>query len=235
MSAWDAELFDDFFDPEGEWRMGRAVRWERARICSCQNALSGVAQPNHNFCWGTGRCWSDPIKLTIGVSGYDQRRDWRAFGDVPTGSMVLTIPVNCAAEGGERVRSKMYDEIGDLDRVTLLDDQERREFLLVKGQDDGVQHTIRSILGCRTSSKEDDLTWVEGTNFVIDNHRVRWLKGPLDGQTYILDAMISPTFYVYNARPMLRNHGGVELPKRMVMVPAELHDRNRRIGLGNGT
>jgi hypothetical protein len=235
MVGWDVDLFDDFFDPNAEWRMGRPVRWEKARICACMNAYSGVAAPHCEFCWGTGRCFADGVDITVGVSGYDKKRaPWKEFGDVPVGSLLVTIPVNQVING-RKCRLSMYDEIGDLDRITLLDDVERREIPLVKGKDDGVQFTVVEVERIRTTSDDNcELEWTTGEHYVLQGNRIIWMTGPIDGTAYVLEAKIHPTYYVFDARVMHRNHSGVELPKKIMMVPAELHDRNRRVGKGTG-
>lgn len=232
---WDGALFDTFFDPAGPWQSGRTVSWERARICSCQRRqFAGAPSVECKLCFGTGRCYADATEVSVGVSGYSVRREHKEYGPYPQGEVTITIPVNVRDESGQFARSALYDEVGDYDRFTLLDAQERRERVLVKDVDDKHgEPTIVQVLSCRVSAdKNTELTFAEGTDFVVEGQLVHWLRGPLKGTRYVLDVLARPTFYVINSRSMHRNHGGVELPKRIVAVPADLLDRSRRSELG---
>lgn len=235
MSAFDAELFDEFFDPDGEWKAGRLVEWQRASLCNCMNAQSGHPAPNCEFCWGVGHCYEPAESLWIGVTAYQASKKWTAVGPVPEGSVTLTIPVNSRNEHGKWVRSRLYDEIGEFDRFLLTDATERREISLVKDvRDNHLQPRIDKVNTLRVGrGAEPGLSFVEGLDFVIDGYRVRWLRGPIKGTKYILDVQAHPVLYVYNARSMHRNHG-VGLPKRIIAVAADMLDRSRRIGHGAG-
>jgi hypothetical protein len=235
VAGFDEQSFDDFFDPEGDWRMGRLVSYERSHICACKNANNGQALPGCNFCFGVGHCYDSPIKVWIGVSGYDHRRDRKEFGPMPVGTSILSIPHNARIDGGG-LTTIVYDDIDEFDRFVLLNDIERRQIPLIKDVDDNhLQGEIVEIIGLRISRGDKrELTFVEGTDFVISGQRVRWLKGPIKGQGYVLDVRTKPTLYIFGADVAHRNHGGKVLPKRITAAPAELFDRARRIGGGTG-
>lgn len=234
--GFDAELFDEFFDPHGDWKMGRRVSWESSRICTCRNARNGEPEPGCEFCFGNGRCYEPGVELWIGVSAYDMKRHRQAFGPLPMGTAVLTIPRNAVMASGETTTA-MHEQVQEFDRIVLLDEAERRQIPLVKNRDDNhLQGDILEILSLRVSrGDERELRFVEGRDFVIDGQRVRWLGGPVDGQGYILDVRTRPTLYIFGSDVSHRNHGpNKELPKRIAGAPADIFDRSRRIGVGTG-
>lgn len=228
--AFDPDLFDEFYSPNG-MGMGRLVLWERSRICACFNSETGNAFPGCESCFGAGRCYDPGIKLWTGVVGYDMKKHRKEFGVQPDGTSVLSIPRNALLEDGGTTR-QLYDQVAEFDRFVLLHDVERRELPLTKGkQDNHMQAEIVEVLSVRTSRQHlNELRWVEGEDFVIQTHSVRWLKGPIDGTSYVLDIRTKPTLYIYGAEVSHRNHGGLELPRRILAAPADVFDRSRRVG-----
>lgn len=198
--------------------MGQKINWQQSYACSCFSQSSGAADPKCKLCSGKGRIW-DPVKDTVcGVAKQDTQAEWADSGLWESGDLVVSIPEN----------SPMWDS-GQFDRVTMLNASDKFSQPLQRG---AVSERLLFV-----PQRVDRVFWKEpvtqalvegGIPVVAPNGTLSWPGGgePPPGMTYSLTGWKYSEYFVFGDFPSSRNeHGGVRLPKRVVLRRFDLFGR----------
>jgi hypothetical protein len=201
--------------------MGQQVTWRKAFACPCRNPNSGAADPRCPHCAGKGQLWNPPKDGVIGVTGSRTQREWAQFGTYESGDSVVSIPES----------SPLY-EMGQFDRVTLLNAAEQFSLPLVRGAP-----TDRLIGRVEKISR---VFWLDAQKHIVEggipqvqaNGTLAWDAGaPPAGTQYTISGSRYPEFFCFGAFPSNRNeHQGARLPKRVVLRRFDLWGRSSPSG-----
>lgn len=196
--------------------MGQDVTWRKAFVCPCKNPNSGASNPRCPHCFGKGRMWDLAAPGVVGVTGSKVQREWAQFGNYESGDTVVTIAED----------SVLYD-MGQFDRVTLLNATEQFAITLVRGApDDRLIGKIDNI--SRVFWLDDDKNLVQGgIPEVDDNGRLTWdTLEPPAGRQYGISGSRFLEMFCFGMFPSNRNeHQGARLPKRVVLRKFDLMGR----------
>jgi hypothetical protein len=196
--------------------MGQKVLWRRASVCPCKNPHSGASDPKCPHCGGVGHMWADVVESVAGITGSKTQREWAQFGMYETGDTVVSIPEN----------SPLYD-MGQGDRVTMLNATERFSIALVRGSPK--ERLIGKV------ETVDRVFWLDGDKSIVEGDLPKVLDGggiewggaspPAETQ-YTISGTRFLEYFAWGAYPSNRNmHQGARLPKRIVLRSFDLWGR----------
>ena len=77
--------------------LGQTVLYRPAVMCPCRDPYSGAAQQDCPTCHGRGTFWRRGETTYLALTSLKQAREFRDFGLLDTGDVVLTIPSDSAA------------------------------------------------------------------------------------------------------------------------------------------
>lgn len=226
-----AESFEDLIN-----RRGRVVRWEEAMLCSCQSVQSGQANYNCKACHGTGRIYEAPIEGKAVVSDISASKQYaNNIGVFQVGDALMSVPYRFPKTNklgyntGEFDLNPMYD-IGDFDRVTLLDDFYKTSEVLVRGtalyarQADTLLHAVDITVKKIIKADEDTgaiIEFIPEHDFEVDNNKIVWSEDSEDklaiGESYTVVYKHRPTFVVFSNLPSPRYQDGQFFPRKVVL------------------
>lgn len=196
--------------------MGQNVAWRKAYACPCRNPNSGASDPKCPQCAGKGQLWDASIDSVVGVTGSKVQKEWAQFGNYESGDTVVSI-------GSD---SPLY-EMGQFDRVTLLNAPEQFSITLVRGAP-----TERLIGKIESISR---VFWLDAQKALVqggipqvdDNGRLTWETGePPAGTQFGISGVKLQEFFCFGPYPSNRNeHQGARLPKRVVLRKFDLWGR----------
>lgn len=196
--------------------MGQLFSWKAAFVCPCTMEHSGAADTNCPQCLGKGRIWTNAVEGKSGISGQKVQRGWAEFGTYETGDVVLSIPSD----------SPLYD-MGEYDRVTMLQSTEPFSVSMKRGlTDDRLWFTIQSVQ--RVFWLDANKQIVEGGLPVVVNGQLTWPDGgePPAFQQYSMTGRKMVEYFCFRDYPQDRaHHGGLDLPRRVVLRKFDLFDR----------
>lgn len=197
--------------------IGQQVMWARSFACPCLNPASGQPDPRCPQCQGKGHLWNPAIKTVCGIASQNTQKSWAQSGMWTDGDMVITIPANSPAW-----------DMGQFDRVTMLNDDERFSMSLVRGAPTErllfKAHKIERVFWLHPQTK----AMVEGGIPTIDDAgRPSWAAGaPPAGVSYSITGQRRPEYYCLTQMPSSRNeHSGMPLPVRAVLRRFDLLGR----------
>lgn len=214
--------------------IGQQFSWRKAYDCPCVNPHSGAALPTCKNCNGTGRTWVAAVSAVAGAAGAKIQREWAQFGQWESGDIVLTIPES----------SPMYD-MGEFDRVTMLNGDTQFSMNLVRGQDDKIGFPVVSVsrvfwydenedsveAGIPSISGDGSLSWTPVD--MIVNELAMPIGGEIEpsgeppaGKTYSISGNKRPEYYCFGPFPSNRMmHQGARLPRLVVLRRFDLLGR----------
>jgi hypothetical protein len=216
-------------------RRGIDVRWEQAIKCTCWSDDSGQPLYSCKACGGTGYLYSTPATIhTVLIMSLAMSKEFTPVGDFRMGDCIATIPQHYkAVDGAQRVTwpiNPMYD-IGEWDKVTLLDTEYRCNENLIRGVAlrDQPADTLRSadvtkILGVLRANPETGEVYIyeAGTDYNIANgNTIDWIGAssdiPANGEKYSVMYYCRPVYVVYTQLPQSRDPDGQHFPKKVVL------------------
>lgn len=196
--------------------MGQDVNWRKSFACPCKNQHSGAADPKCPNCSGKGQLWDPATDGVVGITGSKVQKEWAQFGNYESGDSVVSIPEN----------SPLY-EMGQFDRVTMLNATEQFSLTLVRGA--ATERLIGKIEAIgRVFWLDDDKEIVRGgIPTVASNGTLTWAAdAPPAGKLYTIAGTRFLEFYCFGDFPSNRNeHQGARLPKRVVLRKFDLWGR----------
>lgn len=198
--------------------MGQAVIWRQAYACPCKNPISGAADTKCPHCGGKGQQWVAALDTVCGVADQKTQAKWVNSGRWTDGDVVVSIPGD----------SPMW-EIGQFDRVVLLNAADRFSQSLVRG------HVAERLVFA--TKVIDRVFWlapvtralVEGGIPTLDPQgRPSWAAGePPPGVTYSITGQKFAEYYCFDNMVKSRNeHSGERLPKQAVLRRWDLWGRS---------
>lgn len=197
--------------------MGQSVEWRKAFACPCKNPSSGAADKKCRHCGGKGWLWDPSAPGVVGVTGSKVQREWAQFGNYEAGDSVVTIAEN----------SPLY-EMGQADRVTMLNATEQFSITLIHGApDERLIGKIEAITRVFWLDADQNLV-AGGIPVVADNGALSWSGGePPAGKQYGVSGRRYQEFFCWGQFPSNRNeHQGARLPKRVVLRKFDLWGRS---------
>jgi len=151
---------------------------------------------------------------SAGVAGQKTQLEWAQFGLYQGGDVVLTIPES----------SPLY-EMGQFDRLVMLNSTDNFSLPLVRGQNDRIHGHIKKI---------DRVFWIDGDAIVegplpdlAENGTLSWsVGGPPAGRQYSVDGTRCSEYFIWGPFPSDRMmHHGARLPRRVVARQFDLFGR----------
>lgn len=217
--------------------LGSRMGWMKAHDCPCAYAgdSPGAALPRCPSCQGRGVFWDAPLGFT-GLLTYMQT------AAAPNEPGVRTDPVHGALLAGDPTVSipsdagAAYSESGLKDAFALFDSPQRRQSVLVSGDNDALPYGFNvAVSGV--------LVYVEGagavpappTAYAVSGSTVTLVGYPA-GTAYAVEYSADPVFVAY--RPVggdahQRPFGlGLPLPRRFHLATLDLWTRQRFAGDG---
>lgn len=169
-------------------RRGRLIKWERGNRCPCQDAKRLSAEENCILCEGSGFVYTSQGEFKAVITSLLGKHKYTGFGDWISGDSVMTFAAD--------------KDVGDRDRITVNNAEERESDVLRKGKRDFLlEATITRIIEVR----DRDRTYTEGLDFDRNNRNIVW-KGiaPTDGAPYSVLYFYRPTYIVWLNLPQNR-------------------------------
>lgn len=225
-----ADRFEDMID-----RRGRQVQWQEAITCSCWNTASGQPAYTCKACGGKGYIYQPSITSKALVTSVTLSNDWEAMAGVfEVGDAVATIPKRIPVRlptgqaTGQFTDNPMF-EIGQNDKIVLLDDEFKTSEVLIKNQPiarrnpDTLLNSI--ITRIKSLSTFDSNTGVVtnyklGTDYTLNNNVIVWKAGgnaPPDGTQYSVTYFHRPAYVVIASLPKPRHQDGQDLPRYVAL------------------
>jgi hypothetical protein len=197
--------------------IGQTCAWRKAFHCPCVNPFSGAADPSCPQCGGKGRLWDLAQTGIAGIAGQKVQQAWAQFGMWQDGDAVVSIPES----------SPLY-EMGQFDRVTMMNATEDFSLVLVRGAPvEKLFFNVNSIIrvfwldvnknvvpgGIPTVGADGSLSWVTGA--------------PPIGTQYSISGKRFSEYFCWGPFPNMRGeHQGARLPKRVVLRSFDLFSRD---------
>lgn len=205
--------FNALLNDMGEW-----FQWRQSFACPCLNPNSGAPAAGCPHCAGRGRLWNAPQRARAGVASSDTQQEWARLGQWVSGDLVLSIPED----------SPLWD-VTQFDRVTAESSTDDFSLAMVRGAvKERIHGQIQTITRVFWFDDLGDI--VEGgIPEIAQNGTLTWPNGgePPAGTTYSLSGVKFGDYYCFGPLSGDRNkHGGLRLPKRMVMRKFDLLGRN---------
>lgn len=195
--------------------------YRKAYACPCQSPTSGSPDRNCQLCAGKGWLWAGtPVNTTAAVASSGVQMQWAKMGSYESGDLVLSIPYTSA----------LY-EIGQFDRVLALTSTDSRSIVLTRGGTREVVHGVaKQALRVFWADPQNANKIVDGSLPKIDATGVpSWPEGgaPPVGLQYSLTYDRYVEYYCFGPFSSDRNkHGGLPLPRKMVMRRFDLMGRS---------
>jgi hypothetical protein len=196
--------------------VGQAVAWRRAHDCPCRDPNSGAPTPACTMCVN-GRIWEAPIAGVLAIAGQKVQHMWTQFGLYESGDVVCTLPSD----------SPVY-AMGEFDRVVFTQSSIPFSEVLVNDAPRlrGVVATIDRVFW----ASEDLSAPVEGAIPEIGEFgALEWLGGvgaPPAGASFTVTGRRRPEYFSFKDYPQDRaHHGGLDLPRRVVLRLFDLYGR----------
>jgi hypothetical protein len=213
-------------------RRGVPVLWEKAIRCTCFDSYSGQPSYSCKACGGTGYVYAHPVKVTtVLIMSLVLSKDFTPVGDFRMGDLVATVPKRYKAQDANKKViwpfNPMYD-IGDYDKVTLLDSEYRAHDILVKDEPIGKrspdtlsnQNITRVLNLVRTDANTGEVVeYFPEVDFTLNGNKVEWVtqNSPAPGEKYSVLYYYNPTYIVYTQLPQPRDQDGQNFPKKVVL------------------
>jgi hypothetical protein len=228
-TAMVAAHFEDLI-----FRRGRWVLWERAQQCTCWNTSSGQPLATCKACGGNGYLYDPPIQSHfILVMSMDLNKQFTDIGEFQTGDCIATVPYRTKAidpvTGIISYPENPLYEIGEWDKITLLDSEFKSTDTLIKGQSlygkkpDTLYHShiVRVLRVLQANPDTGEVTvYNQETDFALDGNTITWLQGgkaPTDGSQYSVMYLHRPVYIVYTQLPQVRDQDGQHFPKKVAL------------------
>jgi hypothetical protein len=197
--------------------IGQRYSWRKAFHCPCVDPYSGAATPGCPQCGGKGRLWDPPVQGVAGVASQKVQQAWAQFGMWQDGDTVLSIPEN----------TPLY-EMGQFDRVTMLNATEDFSLVLVRGAPvEKLFFNVNSIF--RVFWLDANKNVVQGAiPTVAADGSLSWTSGaPPLGVQYSVSGKRYSEYFCFGQFPGMRGeHQGARLPKRVVLRSFDLFGRD---------
>lgn len=201
-------------------KIGQKLGWRRSWACACVNPDSGAPDPKHQLCGGKGRFWDALVITTAGVSHSDVNVENGAPGQWETGDMTMSIPES----------SVMYDNIGQFDRVLMLNSTDVFSQPLKRGSpSERLLFTVKDFARVFTLDPTSRLPVDYPLPVVDTNGNLSWPNndGPPFGTVYSITGNKYDEYYCFLNYPSDRGeHSGARLPKRVAMRLFDLYGRS---------
>lgn len=200
--------------------LGQTILYRPAVMCPCRDPHSGAAQPDCPTCHGRGVFWRKGETTYLGLTGLKQAREFRDFGLLDSGDVVLTIPSDSAAY-----------LCGENDQFMLVQSDQPWTGIFTRGEPDeryppGV-FKVLDVVGLTVAREPQDYALPSLPS--LENGGVpTWpaTGGPAVGQQYSIRARRRPTFFLLRDLPSSRSHhGGAALPRRVAARALDLFGR----------
>jgi hypothetical protein len=220
-------------------RRGRTVSWEKAIQCSCVNVNTKSPTYGCAACNGFGFTYEEAQEgkgLVMGITSSKVFQDMA--GVFEAGDVVLTVPYRIPSR---HPKTGLLDQtmktatinpmfnIGENDKVTLLDDSMEFSEVLIRGKPVnnrppetllyGHVTNVRSVR--RTDPATGDIYDYEyGQHFIVEDRQVVWLTpdAPSEGEQYTIVYKHRPTYMVIPTQlPKPRFQDGQNLPRYVAM------------------
>ncbi|MBT3196983.1 MAG: hypothetical protein HN842_05230 [Gammaproteobacteria bacterium] len=190
------------------------VSWRKAYACPCVNPQSSAADPECRHCGGKGNIWDDAVDGTAALTERDTLRQWKEFGQMDAGDLVLVLASDSA----------LY-EIGRSDRVVMQDRTEPFSINLLSGRRDQLRLPVVSIDRLFWLLPNGDISDGEIPK-ILDNGIIEHEFPPPIGTTYSVTGRQHPEYFVWMSLPTDRpHHKGSRLPRRVVLRKWDLYGR----------
>jgi hypothetical protein len=206
-------LFDDLLGAAGQ-----RISWASSDLCPCRDQYTGQAKQGCPTCGGRGVIWATPVEAWTGVASVQVAKQWAAFGQWESGSIIFSIPED----------SPFY-ACGENDRVVMLESSEPFRAIYTRNGTDLLNYQIQVI---------DRVFWLDPvTQLIVEGSipnvsELGWLDwngipgAPPDGIEYTLRGRKRPEFYIFQDLPQDRAHfGGQRLPRRVAAKRFDLFGR----------
>lgn len=205
-AAFDAML-EDFAEP---------MLWRKSNACPCLNPKSGAPDPKCPVCSGKGRIWGAATPTSSAVASSSSQQQWAKNGLYQQGDLVLSIPQSSA----------LYD-ITQYDRVVQLTSTDDFSLPLVRGAPTERLHgrvkEITRVFWLNGS------TAVEGSIPTVADDGTITFPGsgaPPAEKTYSISGNRYAEYFCFGPFSNDRmKHGGLRLPRKMVMRKFDLFGR----------
>jgi hypothetical protein len=198
--------------------IGQQVTWRRAYSCSCKDPSTGSPDPRCPFCSGKGQQWIDAVPTVCGVAGQKTQGKWAGMGRWTDGDVVVTVPGDSA----------MWD-IGQFDRVVLLNALERFSLPLIRGApSERVVGNIASVERVFWIDKARGVTVEGALPTIAAGGGLVWPQtgSPPVGIGYSITGQRFTEYFCYSDLPSSRNeHSGARLPRLVVLRKWDLWGR----------
>jgi hypothetical protein len=165
--------------------------------------------------------YTAPEQWRIHAEGLRTTREWLDRGEVQVGDIECTIPVH--GPNGER-NPAWYAAEHDL--FWFPDARKLYRNRLTRGKKDQLTYPhVHSVVLCAARVNQLLVQYVLGTDFTVQNGLVTWLagRGPDVGTPYVLEVIVSPSFFVCQEIPQMRHANGEAFPRRLHMRLFETH------------
>lgn len=203
-----AAMLDNFAEP---------ARYRNAFACPCVNRATGSPRANCPQCGGVGWLWSAPRDFNVAVASGSVQQTWARMGRYESGDTVVSIP-----------HTSIAYQIAPFDRVLFLANADVKSEALTRGApNERITGAVRSV---------DRVFWFDANGVPVEGSRptvnadgtLAWpaLGAPPPGQQYSITYQRLLEYFAFTQFANDRNkHGGLPLPKRMVLRRFDLLGR----------
>lgn len=194
--------------------VGQSFAWRKSFACPCVSPATNSPLPTCPHCHGKGFLWKAAVTGTAGVPSQRVQREFAKFGQWESGDMLLTIPSD----------SPLY-EMGERDRVMMLNGDDPFSINLRKGYNDKLPWTMKKI---------DRVFWIVGSTLVEGGIPTQSTDGaltfaagaPPTGSAYSVTGTKYSEYFVFQDFPTDRpEHFGKKLPKKAQLRRFDLFGR----------
>lgn len=197
--------------------IGQLCAWRKAFHCPCVNPHSGAAKPTCPQCGGKGRLWDQAKNGIAGIAGQKVQQAWAQFGMWQDGDAVVSIPES----------SPLY-EMGQFDRVTMLNATEEFSLVLTRGGPvEKLFFPVLSIIRVFWLDANSNVV-TGGIPAVAADGSLSWSSAaPPAGAQYSISGKRYSEYFCWGQFPNVRGeHQGARLPKRVVLRSFDLYGRD---------
>jgi hypothetical protein len=215
------------------FRRGKMVLWERAQRCTCWNADSGQPAVYCKACGGTGFLYDHPFQSKfILITGLNINKEQTQMGEVQLGDCIATVPYRTkviASNGLISYPDNPLYEIGEWDKITLLDSEFKSNENLVRGTPlfgrppDTLYHgMVTKVIRILQADPDTGVVtyYTPDVDYKLNGNVIEWQsngKQPAEGSQYSALYMHRPVYIVQNQLPQVRDQDGQHFPKRVVL------------------
>lgn len=203
-----AAMLDNFAEP---------AMYRNSFACPCVNRATGSPRVNCPQCAGKGHLWAAPRPVNLAVASGSVQQQWARMGLYESGDTVVSIP-----------HTSIAYQIAPFDRVLFLANSDVKSEAHTRGApNEKIFGAVRSV--DRVFWFDDRGATVEGVRPTVnDDGSLSWpdLGAPPLGQQYSITYQRNLEYFAFTQFASDRNkHGGLPLPKRMVLRRFDLLGR----------